>query len=671
MKLLVNITRAEQFIAPLVEQGLVDALLRLLDCSADTIRSSVLKLIGLLSVDESARRQILEGNLIPEMMNVVTGKDETFLVSVLPRLLRDERLALCFSQYGGIAFLQKTMTMGVSAQGVAGSIVGLSMLSQFPRLVKLMVDEEEFVSSLVMMLSYQGEGPDAPKLKVLLLKALYAIAAEPAGLKLVQESGPLPLMELIERAADTQQLAPVVAAFEVLNVLCADKDMRDEVDRLGAGDFVTQLFFYAASSNASVLEPLCRLLRALAQGENRVQIVEGLKEHQARRPEVTLFGETVTAILDGGRLSVAREIGGSMIDGQLPPDARPQRRLTKESATMRQGAKRIQVIREVVTTERTYTAALDKLVSAFALPLRENATKRGAAVTTAEVDVIFGNLPQVLEFHKTILKKLEALVKSNPSATLSGWFSELGDRLVDIYRPYFGRYRDSLAMLTKKMQSKTFAKLVAKLAKDAKEALMLESLLIMPIQRLPRYVLLIKELDRATVDVHPEKPILGSVAKKLDGKVSMLNDVTALPPTAAEAAPQGRFASLRMSTSPAAASGRGMTVNESSQPVLRDGVLREYLDEEGAPVPRKALLMKDKLVIMASSRSARTSSAPTLVHSFPLSSLRVDMLEDSFELVDLRDNEHNGPEFDTEDADMMHEWVNAILDAIFDCRYER
>lgn len=63
-------------------------------------------------------------------------------------------------------------------------------------------------------------------------------------------------------------------------------------------------------------------------------------------------------------------------------------------------------------------------------------------------------------------------------------------------------------------------------------------------------------------------------------------------------------------------------------------------------------------------------STSGVVHSFPLSHLRVDMLQDSFELVDLRDNVHGGPEFDCEDTSEMESWVNMIIDAIFDAKYQ-
>jgi hypothetical protein len=57
----------------------------------------------------------------------------------------------------------------------------------------------------------------------------------------------------------------------------------------------------------------------------------------------------------------------------------------------------------------------------------------------------------------------------------------------------------------------------------------LENYLIMPIQRLPRYALLLRELEKATVDVHPEKSSLSAAAAKLESKLAELDSGPPVP----------------------------------------------------------------------------------------------------------------------------------------------
>jgi hypothetical protein len=57
----------------------------------------------------------------------------------------------------------------------------------------------------------------------------------------------------------------------------------------------------------------------------------------------------------------------------------------------------------------------------------------------------------------------------------------------------------------------------------------LENYLIMPIQRLPRYALLLRELEKVTLDVHPEKAALGAAAAKLEAKLAELDSPAPAP----------------------------------------------------------------------------------------------------------------------------------------------
>eukprot|EP01051_Picozoa_sp_SAG22_P015624 SAG22_NODE_2070_length_3052_cov_1.855401_2_plen_235_part_00 len=52
----------------------------------------------------------------------------------------------------------------------------------------------------------------------------------------------------------------------------------------------------------------------------------------------------------------------------------------------------------------------------------------------------------------------------------------------------------------------------------------LESLLISPIQRIPRYVLLLRELDKVTLPGHPDKPLLKNAVDRMRTLAHYVND---------------------------------------------------------------------------------------------------------------------------------------------------
>ena len=78
----------------------------------------------------------------------------------------------------------------------------------------------------------------------------------------------------------------------------------------------------------------------------------------------------------------------------------------------------------------------------------------------------------------------------------------------------------------------------------------LENYLIMPIQRVPRYALLLKELHKVTVDSHPDKQMLAAACAQVEQKVAMIDQVDvsriAMPTNAMDK----RASAMRMSLSP-------------------------------------------------------------------------------------------------------------------------
>jgi hypothetical protein len=62
---------------------------------------------------------------------------------------------------------------------------------------------------------------------------------------------------------------------------------------------------------------------------------------------------------------------------------------------------------------------------------------------------------------------------------------------------------------------------------SAQGAVSLESLLIQPVQRIPRYILLIGELHRKTPDDHPDKQNLADAIAAMEGVMLFLdNEIT-------------------------------------------------------------------------------------------------------------------------------------------------
>jgi hypothetical protein len=81
-------------------------------------------------------------------------------------------------------------------------------------------------------------------------------------------------------------------------------------------------------------------------------------------------------------------------------------------------------------------------------------------------------------------------------------------------------------IVEKEKKTKGFRVLCTDLTKKiVRGGMNLENYLIMPIQRLPRYAMLLRELEKATIDVHPDKGPLGAAAQKMEEKLKELDSV--------------------------------------------------------------------------------------------------------------------------------------------------
>ena len=378
-----------------------------------------------------------------------------------------------------------------------------------------------------------------------MLRALYLLAQDPTGFTLA-EPAVLPLVEIIEDRRP-EAMPAIVAAFDLLGLLCNTVDAIALVEQYGGEGFVSYVCCFLASPKQAVVEPLCGLLHVLALGAHHDAIVAAVAKAAAESPLKELLAATLD-LMGGGQRgrkrgdTIAATAATLRRDSEPPAVeelgevARPERRGTRESQTARQSAKRGNIIKEIVSTERTYSVALFSVCKCFIDPLKKLAAGPKSIVTAAEIEVLFGNVAALYELHKNFLKRFDQRVKSSAQPNIGDLFDTLADSLVEAYRPYYDNYPRAVALMAEKeKKTKGFRQLCTELTKKiVRGGMSLENYLIMPIQRLPRYAMLLRELDKATVDVHPDKAALAAAARKLEQKLAVLDGAEG--PAAAAAA---------------------------------------------------------------------------------------------------------------------------------------
>ncbi|XP_064413497.1 rho guanine nucleotide exchange factor TIAM1 [Latimeria chalumnae] len=210
--------------------------------------------------------------------------------------------------------------------------------------------------------------------------------------------------------------------------------------------------------------------------------------------------------------------------------SQPQDSTVPQSATMRQltdADKLRKVICELVETERTYVKDLKYLMERYLKPLQNE-----TFLSQDELDVLFGNLAEMVEFQVEFLKTLEDGVRLVPDLenlekveefkkvlfSLGGSFLYYADRF-KIYSAFCASHTKVPKVLGKAKTDPAFKAFLDAQNPKQQHSSTLESYLIKPIQRVLKYPLLLKELYSLT-DMESEEHYHLDVAVRAMNKVA-------------------------------------------------------------------------------------------------------------------------------------------------------
>ncbi|KAH0624876.1 hypothetical protein JD844_032747 [Phrynosoma platyrhinos] len=215
-----------------------------------------------------------------------------------------------------------------------------------------------------------------------------------------------------------------------------------------------------------------------------------------------------------------------------PPDssvtlqefAGPQQTTTRQ---LTDADKLRKVICELLETERTYVKDLNCLMERYLKPLQKE-----TFLTQEELDVLFGNLTEMVAFQVEFLKTLEDGVRLVPDLeklekvdqfkkvlfSLGGSFLYYADRF-KLYSAFCASHTKVPKVLVKAKTDTAFKSFLDAQNPRRQHSSTLESYLIKPIQRILKYPLLLKELFALT-DAESEEHYHLDVAIKTMNKVA-------------------------------------------------------------------------------------------------------------------------------------------------------
>lgn len=242
---------------------------------------------------------------------------------------------------------------------------------------------------------------------------------------------------------------------------------------------------------------------------------EDLLEKIMDEHEKILDGEVVDRNEIQEQLEIEQKMdneGGN--DGPYEQDTNHHATIYAPSSSMR-----FNILDEILSTERDYVENLRQAMDVIAKPCREM-----GVLSEISWKRVFGGLDSILNCNSLFLEELESFYRSNfvqneeedTKYDLGGSLAAIFLRhapFFKIYSAYVNEYEERLVTLQNESRTnkgfQQFRSDTQVMLKDmgAKQT-ELSSFLILPVQRLPRYNLLLRDLLKHTTEAHPDKEVL-------------------------------------------------------------------------------------------------------------------------------------------------------------------
>ncbi|KAM3616415.1 uncharacterized protein V6R79_017599 [Siganus canaliculatus] len=217
------------------------------------------------------------------------------------------------------------------------------------------------------------------------------------------------------------------------------------------------------------------------------------------------------AARDGTPLSASE--GPSETSTSGITEAGPQKKSAEDTASTAapQSTKprvdmRRHVMMTLLDTEQSYVESLRTLIQGYMRPLKQ--PDSGSIVDPLLVDEMFYQIPEILEHHEQFLEEVAACVSQWHDRQTIGHIliqSFSKEALANTYSAYIDNFLNAKDAVRMAKEAKpAFHKFLEQNMRENKEKQALGDLMIKPVQRIPRYELLVKDLLKHTAEDHPD-----------------------------------------------------------------------------------------------------------------------------------------------------------------------
>jgi hypothetical protein len=328
----------------------------------------------------------------------------------------------------------------------------------------------------------------------------------------LEEDEPMSFMEALQRTPVVKQEPPISPTVTTTTTTTTTVTHNNNLSRLSIAIPLQQLFG-RQRSGASIHSPRLSVSQNNTMNQTNVEVNE----------QVVVEENIVQPILSEEEAS---EILVNSLTNYLMQKRLKQYCKSSEFAKQRT---RMELIRELLTTERTYVRLLKAFIDVYVTAVEENA-KAFAPVSILKrtnpakyKQLLFNNVEQILQINQTLLKALEK--DSTEKISISKPFIIIAP-FMKHYVEYINAY--DVAHKTYKnliRDSDKFENLMNTCVADPRvERNKFGSLLILPVQRIPRYRMLLQQILENTETDHIEYDDLKKALDKIIEVAGHINE---------------------------------------------------------------------------------------------------------------------------------------------------
>jgi hypothetical protein len=188
--------------------------------------------------------------------------------------------------------------------------------------------------------------------------------------------------------------------------------------------------------------------------------------------------------------------------------------------------RRLKIAQELLQTERVYVGSLNDIYYKWQKPLEDQAEGKNPPASREQIKHIFSNIGDLLKIHTEMLQSLSSKMESFDDKTnISEVFLKNANSL-KLYTDYINNFNISMTTIKACEQNKNYTTIVSTITVQNNNGVQftLGGLMIQPVQRIPRFVMMLEDLIKNTWDIHTDLEGLQLACQEIKKVATYINE---------------------------------------------------------------------------------------------------------------------------------------------------